>query len=66
MGVQVAATFVVAVLVLWAAHIALLNQPLGRGFLYAIFWAVPVTVIVVGATRTERSRRLRAEGRDPS
>lgn len=63
-GVQVAAAFTVSVLVLWAAHVLLLNQPLGRGFVYAIFWAVPVTVIVVGATRSERARRLRAEGRD--
>ena len=63
-GVQIAATFIVGVVVLWFAHITLLNQPLGRGFLYAIFWAVPLTVLVVGATRTERARRLRAEGRD--
>lgn len=63
-GVQVAVAFTVALLVLWAGHVLLLNQPLGRGFVYAIFWAVPVTVIVVGATRSERARRLRAEGRD--
>jgi cytochrome c-type biogenesis protein CcmH/NrfF len=50
--------------VLWFGHVLLLNQPLGRGFVYAIFWAVPVTVVVVGATRSERARRLRAEGRD--
>ncbi len=65
-GVQVAACFAAAVLLLWAGHVLLLNQPLGRGFLYAIFWAAPVTVIVVGATRSERARRLRAEGQDPS
>ncbi|MFM8828325.1 MAG: hypothetical protein ACKORG_06680 [Actinomycetota bacterium] len=65
-GVQVLVTFVVSTIVLWLAHIALLNQPNGRGFLYGIFWAVPLTVIIVGATRAERAKRLRAEGRDPS
>jgi len=59
---QVAVAFVVATLVLWAIHILLLNQPLGRGFVYGLFWAVPVTAIVVLATRTERSRRIGAGG----
>lgn len=65
MGVQVAVTFVVSVVVLWLGHILLLNQPNGRGFIYAIFWAIPLTVIIVGATRAERAKRLRGEGRDP-
>ena len=65
-GVQIAITFVVSTLILWIAHILLLNQPMGRGFLYGIFWAVPLTVIIVGATRAERAKRLRAEGRDPT
>lgn len=63
-GVQVAAAFIVSLVVLWAGHVLLLNQPMGRGLVYAIFWAVPATVIVVGATRSERARRLRAEARD--
>jgi len=54
--------FVVATLVLWAVHILLLNQPVGRGFVYGLFWAVPVTAIVVLATRTERARRIGAGG----
>ena len=66
MGVQIAITYVASTLILWIAHILLLNQPLGRGFLYGIFWAVPLTVIIVGATRAERAKRLRAEGRDPT
>ncbi len=64
-GVQVAAAYVVSLIVLWVAHIALLNQPTGRAFVYGIFWAVPATVVIVGATRSERARRLRAEGHDP-
>ena len=55
-------TFVVSTLVLWAVHILLLNQPVGRGFVYGLFWAVPVTVIVVLATRTERARRMGTDG----
>ena len=65
-GVQIALAFVISTLVLWVGHILLLNQPLGRGFLYGVFWAVPLTAIIVGATRAERAKRLRAEGRDPS
>jgi len=65
-GVQILIAFVLSTIVLWLAHIALLNQPNGRGFLYGVFWAVPLTVIIVGATRSERAKRLRAEGRDPS
>ena len=65
-GVQITAAFLVALVLLWVAHVALLNQPVGRGLIYAVFWAVPVTVVVVGGTRTERARRLRSEGRDPS
>ncbi len=65
-GVQIATAFLIAMILLWVAHVALLNQPVGRGLIYAVFWAVPVTVVVVGGTRTERARRLRSEGRDPS
>ncbi len=65
LGVQIGASIVVSLVLLWIAHIALLNQPVGRAFVYAIFWAVPATVVIVGATRSERARRLRAEGRDP-
>ena len=54
--------FVVSTLVLWAVHILLLNQPVGRGFVYGLFWAVPVTAIVVLATRTERARRMGTDG----
>ncbi len=61
-GAQVVVAFVVATLVLWAVHILLLNQPVGRGFVYGLFWAVPVTAIVVLATRTERARRIGADG----
>lgn len=59
MGVQVAVAFIVSVAGLWIAHIALLNQPVGRGLMYAIFWGLIATGVIVSATRTERARRLR-------
>lgn len=46
-----------SVLVLWALHVVFLNQPLGRGLLYGIFWGVLATGIVVGASRAEAARR---------
>lgn len=64
-GVQIAATFVVSTLLLWLVHILLLNQPTARGFMYGLFWSVPLTLIIVAGTRGERARRLRAEGREP-
>jgi len=57
-GVQAAAAFVVSFVLLVIAHIALLNQPLGRALWYGLFWGVIATVIVVLGTRAERARRL--------
>jgi hypothetical protein len=57
--VQVAVVLPVAVLVLWAAHVSLLNQPLGRGLAYGVFWGVLATGAIVGASRSEKARRTR-------
>jgi hypothetical protein len=54
---QIAIVGPVAVLVLWGLHVVFLNQPVGRGLLYGIFWGVLATGIVVGASRAERARR---------
>jgi len=56
-AVQIAVVAPLAVALLWAAHVFLLNQPLGRGLGYALFWSVLVVGAVVGATRSERARR---------
>jgi len=56
-GVQVAIVGPLAILLLWAAHVFLLNQPVGRGLAYGVFWGVLVTGAIVGATRSERARR---------
>jgi hypothetical protein len=63
-GVQVAIVAPLAVLLLWAAHVYLMNQPVGRGLAYGIFWGAIVTGAVVGASRAEAARR-RAGGRRP-
>ena len=59
MGVQVAVLAPVAVLVLWAAHVFLMNQPTLRGLSYGVFWGLIVTALVVGASRSEKARRGR-------
>lgn len=56
---QVALLGPVAVLVMWAAHVLFMNQPLGRGFAYGVFWGLIATALVVGASRSERARRGR-------
>jgi hypothetical protein len=61
-GVQVAIALPVAVALLWAAHVWLLNQPLGRGLGYAVFWGALATGAIVGASRAERARRLHGDG----
>lgn len=61
LGVQMAASFVVALIVLTFVHWAFLNQPMGRAFWYGVFWGAIAAVVIVLATRAERARRL---GRD--
>jgi hypothetical protein len=61
-GVQIAIVAPLAILLLWAVHVGMLNQPAGRGFGYGVFWGLLVTAAVVGAGRAERARRL---GRRP-
>ena len=56
-GVQIGAVGPASVLLLWAAHVYLLNQPNGRGLGYGVFWGVLATGAIVGATRSERARR---------
>ena len=62
-GVQVAIAAPLSVLLLWAAHVFLMNQPVGRGLAYGIFWGALLTAAVVGASRAEAARRRAAERR---
>jgi hypothetical protein len=54
---QVAIVAPVAIVVLWAAHVWLMNQPTGRGLLYGVFWGLLATAAIVGASRSEAARR---------
>ena len=56
---QVAIVAPVAILALWAVHVYLLAQPVGRGLSYGVFWGVLATAAIVGASRSERARRGR-------
>lgn len=57
--VQVAVVLPVTVVVLWLAHVFLLNQPVGRGLAYGAFWGALATAAIVGASRSEKARRGR-------
>lgn len=59
MAAQVGILLPVAILVLWAGHIVFLNQPVGRGLAYGVFWGVLATALIVGASRSEKARRGR-------
>ena len=54
---QVGIVAPLSVLLLWAAHVVLMNQPVGRGLAYGIFWGALLTAAVVGASRAEAARR---------
>lgn len=60
---QIAIVLPISVVLLWVGHILVLNQPVGRGFAYGVFWGALLTAAVVGASRSERSKRLAAEAR---
>lgn len=57
LGVQAAVVLAVSVALLYVVHVTVLNQPSGRGLLYAVFWGVLATFFVVGSLRVERARR---------
>lgn len=56
-GVQIAVVAPLAILLLWAGHVFLLNQPFVRGLVYGVFWGALLAGAIVGATRSERARR---------
>jgi hypothetical protein len=55
--VQFGVSYVVSVVLLFIIHITVLNQPLLRGFAYALFWAVFTSAALVAASRNEAAKR---------
>jgi hypothetical protein len=64
-GAQVAIVLPIAIGLLWLVHVALLDQPLLRGFGYGVFWGVLATAAIVVASRSERARRERERASPP-
>jgi hypothetical protein len=64
--VQFLVTLPVAVVLLFFFHVIVFNLSAFRSFFYAIFWGIPVTLIVVAASRNEAAKLARArEGAPP-
>jgi hypothetical protein len=63
--VQIVIAFPVLLVLLFVLHLTLFLQPLARSVLYAFFWAIPGTYLVVIATRTEAAKRARRGREDP-
>ena len=55
---QAAVGFPVAFVLMLLIHLGPFNQPTGRALLYAVFWGVILTALLVVASRAERARRL--------
>jgi hypothetical protein len=58
---QVAVVLPLAVVLLTILHLTALNQPFGRGVAYGVFWGALLTAVLVGASRSERARRVARE-----
>ncbi len=56
-GLQVGVVAPISIVALTVLHVTLLNQPMGRGTSYGVFWGILVTLLIVGGTRMERGRR---------
>ncbi len=54
---QFALAFPVLTAVIALAHLTMLNQPLGRGLMYGVFWGLVATAAVIVASRNEAARR---------
>jgi hypothetical protein len=63
--VQFLVTLPIAVVLLFFFHVIVFNLTAFRSFFYALFWGIPVTIIVVAASRNEALKRARARDGDP-
>jgi hypothetical protein len=53
--------FLIWFVIFWVGHVKLLNQPVGRGFLYGIFWGGTFSLLTLLATRSEQTKRHQRE-----
>ncbi len=60
MGLQFLIAFVVLIPVISLLHWTALNQPLARGAVYGVFWALPAAFLVAIASQNERRKRREA------
>ncbi len=60
MGLQFLIAFVVLIPVISVLHWTALNQPLARGAVYGVFWALPAAFLVAIASQNERRKRREA------
>jgi hypothetical protein len=63
--VQFMVTLPVAIVLLFLFHVIVFDLTAFRSFFYAIFWGIPVTLIVVVASRNEALKRARARTEKP-
>jgi purine-cytosine permease-like protein len=57
MGLQFLIAFIVLIPVIALLHWTALNQPLARGAVYGVFWALPAAFLVAVASQNERRKR---------
>ena len=60
MGQQFLIAFVVLIPVISVLHWTALNQPLARGAVYGVFWALPAAFLISIASQNERRKRREA------
>ncbi len=60
-GVQAAIALPVSLAAMLAFHLGPLNQPLGRGLSYSVFWGFLGAALIIVATKAEAARKRQAE-----
>jgi hypothetical protein len=63
--VQFMVTLPVAIVLLFFFHVIVFHLSAFRSFFYAVFWGIPVTIIVVAASRNEAVKRRSRDGSPP-
>lgn len=64
MGVQFVIAWPVLTVIISIIHWTALNQPLWRGALYGVFWALPAAFVVAMASQNEARKRRKAAERE--